>query len=521
MKMNYRLHRWVISCVAVMLFTLSQFAYGFNGLKPCFEVKGFHLDLRIQVMTMPALKNFASKLQKAGINTLIMEWEASYPYSKHKIISSSNAYTREEIRSFIAYCDSLQIDVIPLQQSFGHVEYILKHYRYKEIREDQKDYSQVNPTKEAACRALFKDLYTDMIGLHHSKYIHIGGDETYLLGHSKESKKKADSLGMGRLYGDYIKMLCDIVVELGKVPVLWADIALKYPEALNGLPASTVFVDWNYGWELDRFGDHKKLMQSGFEIWGAPAIRSAPDSYYLTSWEKHLNNIFRFTSEARELGYKGMIVTSWSTSGIYDGLFESASDLIDLHPVRNVYPISGFELLIDAAIGALRGDILELTPNLYIQDYGMEKYGLSRGDAQQFSEAIRAIPYEVAQGKVVGTALGLKDLVDSARIVNDIFKRLSPLKSRSTFEHYRLMANIRYNYLMTMAIEFQMNGEYYNRSTTISLLKQLESLNVKEVDDKFENLNKYTLLPSELKKERAYRNHRYYHLLKKLKNDLR
>ena len=104
-------------------------------------------------------KRFAKKISENGINTLLMEWEATYPYQKHSVISSRYAYTREEIRSFIAYCNSLKIDVVPLQQSFGHVEYILKHPRYKALREDQKDFSQVNPLKEKLCKELFTDLF--------------------------------------------------------------------------------------------------------------------------------------------------------------------------------------------------------------------------------------------------------------------------------------------------------------------------------------------------------------------------
>ncbi|MFD2538743.1 family 20 glycosylhydrolase [Sphingobacterium chuzhouense] len=148
------------------------------------------MDLRIQVMTMPALKAFAKKLSENGINTLVMEWEGTYPFEKHPLIANRFAYSREEVIDFIAYCNQLKIDVIPLQQSFGHVEYILRHHRYKDLREDQKDYSQVNPLKEELNRELFTELYQDLISTHTSAYIHIGGDETYLLGHSPESKKK-------------------------------------------------------------------------------------------------------------------------------------------------------------------------------------------------------------------------------------------------------------------------------------------------------------------------------------------
>src|ERR1700752_199605 len=88
-----------------------------------FPVRGFHLDLRIQVMTMDALKKLALKLKESGMNTLVMEWEGTYPYEKHPMIPNRYAYTKAEVVSFIKYCNGLGIDVIPLQQSFGHVEY--------------------------------------------------------------------------------------------------------------------------------------------------------------------------------------------------------------------------------------------------------------------------------------------------------------------------------------------------------------------------------------------------------------
>jgi hexosaminidase len=225
-----------------------------------FTVKGFHLDLRIQVMSPEALKAFASRLSSNGINTLIMEWEGTYPFEKHPLIANRYAYSKEEVTNFIKYCRGLGLDVIPLQQSFGHVEYILRHPRYKALREDQKDYSQVCPLKEPLNRELFKDLFTELAAAHPSKYFHIGGDETYLLGHCDQCRLKGEQEGKSKLYLDHIKMLAELVIGLGKRPVLWADIALKYPEALKSLPRETLFIDWNYGWEMNRFGDHQKLM---------------------------------------------------------------------------------------------------------------------------------------------------------------------------------------------------------------------------------------------------------------------
>jgi hexosaminidase len=470
-----------------------------------FKVRGFHLDLRIQVIPMPALRKFVLQLSKNGINTLVMEWEGTYPFKDEPLIPNRYAYTREEVTSFIGYCNSLHIDVIPLQQSFGHVEYILRNPKYKELREDQKDYSQVNPLKEADTKKLFTTLYKDLISTHSSPYIHIGGDETYLLGRSEASQKKVKALGMGRLYGDYIRMLCETVVSLGKKPVLWADIALKYPEALKGLPKETIFIDWNYGWDMNRFGDHQKLMQSGFEIWGSPAIRSHPDNFFLTQWAKHFKNIQDFVPFADKMGYKGMIMTSWSTSGLYSPVREGTSDVIDLHAIRRVYPISGFNMLVAAFEESLKTNAA-LDIQAFVAAYSKSQYGLNAASSDLFWKAITATPYEVVQGQAVGTDLKISQILDSTKMSLNTLEQLRPLKNMEEFEHYRLMTAIRVQYLSYQSIESRANAADLTEDGLPALLKELEDLHTEEIDKKFTTLNSGYLYPAEILQENELRN---------------
>lgn len=496
LKMNKRCF-----LLGLLLFVLSNV----NAQSSPFPVKGFHLDLRVQVMKMPALKAFALKLSQNGINTLVMEWEATYPFKNQPLIANRYAYSREEVKSFIAYCTSIGIDVIPLQQSFGHVEYILRHYKYASLREDKKDYSQVNPLQEKGNKDLFTDLYKDLISTHTSPYIHIGGDETYLLGKSEQSKKKVAQVGMGRLYGDYIKLLCDVVVSLGKRPVLWADIALKYPEALSSLPKETIFVDWNYGWDLNKFGDHKKLMESGFEIWGSPSIRSSPDNYYLTQWEKHFKNIHDFLPFAENMGYKGMVMTSWSTSGLYSPVLESASDIVDLYAIRRVYPITGFNMLIAAYFEAIKTN-KPLAIMDFVQNYCYTNYGFDKAAALTFWKAINTTSYEVNQGKVIGSALNINQLLDSAIYAANVLRNLKPVKNQEEFEHYRLMADIRQQYLTYMSVEILANSPSFTPEQIPAAIKTLKSLHTAELDKRFIKLNGNTLYPAELKEENDLRN---------------
>jgi len=504
--------------VLFLLFTLKAVFAQSKTEQNSFAVKGFHLDLRIQVMTMDALRAFAAKLKTLDINTLVMEWEGTYPFEKHPLIPNRYAYSKQQIVSFINYCDSLGIDVIPLQQSFGHVEYILRNERYKELREDQKDYSQVCPLEAKGDSALFSDLFSELVTTHHSKYIHIGGDETYLLGHDKKCALKAAQEGKSKLYIDYIKMLCDIVIKLGKRPVLWADIALKYPEAIKLLPKETVFVDWNYGWELNRFGNHQKLTESGYEIWGAPSIRSSPDNYNLTQWEKHFKNIRDFIPTSRKLGYKGVVITSWSTSGVYSEVFESESDISALYAIRHVYPLCGFNIFVEAYAESIKS-VRPLNIEAFIEKYCNDHFGFNSAQSMVFWKALRTAPYEIQQGKVIAPSnITVQQLLDSNRIAVKILYNLKPLKNIDEYEHFKLMADIRDYYLQYQLIEKQVNESTFNdteKASVLSALKQLQSIS-KKLDQRFSELNKGFLYPSEIEEENAIRNIKVNNLYNRL-----
>lgn len=483
-----------------------------------FSVKGFHIDLRIQVMTMEALKAFAFKLHGLGINTLIMEWEATYPYESNPVISNRYAYTKEEIRSFISYCGGLGMDVVPLQQCFGHVEYILRNYRYKDLREDQESYSQVCPMKAALDSTLFSDLFKELIATHTSQYIHIGGDETYLLGHCPLCKKQAEKVGRSRLYIDYIRMLCEMVIKMGKRPLVWADIALKYPEAIKLLPKGTILIDWNYGWDLNRFGNHQKLMESGYEIWGAASIRSDPDNYFLTDWGKHFRNIRDFIPRARNMGYSGMIMTSWSTSGQYSTVQESASDILELYAIRHVYPLKGFNILLTAYAEALHSNN-SLNIDQFFTDYGKKSFGFDADQSSRFQHALIAVPYVIEQGTVKSPRpMTISALLDSVNNVCTILDTLAPRMNQEEFDQYRLIAAIRKQYVSYALLEEQANAKDLTRPEIPGLLAKIQTLmNESEaLNKKFIELNQHYYYPAVLKEENELRNAKLTMLYAKL-----
>lgn len=502
-RLFLRLSSCLLLCI---ILSLQSNAAGHLPVNNDFIVKGFHLDMRIQVMKPQALKAFVLKLSQSGINTLIMEYEATFPFEKHPLIANRYAYTKAEIVDFVKYCSSIGIDVIPLQQSFGHVEYILRNDRYSELREDRKDYSQVNPLEEEKARALFTDLFKEIATVHPSKYIHIGCDETRLLGKGAQSAAKVKKEGIGKLYGDYVAMLCDIVIKMGKIPVLWADMALKHPESLKYLPKSAILVDWNYGWDFNKFGDHSQLMKSGFEIWGSPSLRSSPDNYNISTWEKHFNNIREFIPQGRLLGYKGMVMTSWSTSGVYSYLYENEADIVELYAIRRVYPLTGFNILLDAFLKAVN-DPLPLNTQKFINDYGKEKYGFNEDQSQQLWTALTAVPYQVINAKAKGLNITIKQMLDSAIVANQIIHRLKPSSNKVDFEHYQLMLDTRLLYLSFKNLENEANSESFTASQKSVLLPQLEILIAtgEKLNKQYTKLNKSSFYDSELELDNELR----------------
>jgi hypothetical protein len=460
-----------------------------------FPVKAFHLDLRIQVMSLPALESFVEQLHAGGVNTLIMEYEGTYPFEKHPLISNRYAYSKDEIVKFIDFCKKLDIDIIPLQQSFGHLEYILRHERYADLREDVKALSQICPLKNTEDSLLFTDLYSELAQTHPSPYIHIGCDETYLLGHCERCRRKVAEEGVSKLYIDYVSMLCNIVLKLGKKPVLWADMVLKYPEAVGRLPKGTILVDWNYGWSMDHFGDHQKLLASGYTIWGAPAIRSSPDNFYSTDWKKHFNNIRDFVPACRRMGYPGMVLTSWSTSGAYSYTYESEGVLANLQATRHVYPITGFNMLIAAYFESLRQQA-PLNIEDFVAGYCRNQYGFTPDQSSVFWRALTDTGINAAQ----------------------TIRSLQPQKNGSEYAHYVLMADIRSQHLLFERIDAEANAPGLRPGDVTALADRLHSLLVQDssISNRFIELNKNTLYPAELNSENTLRTFRIRELYDRL-----
>lgn len=451
-----------------------------------FEVRAVYVDHRTQVMTLPALKALARKAADGGMNALVMEWEATFPFDGNATLCNRFAFSKAEAEEFISYCSGIGIDVIPLQNCFGHSEYILRHERYSALREDSKDLSQVCPLKREKAKEVFGSIFAEIAALHPSEYIHIGCDETRLLGHCKECARFVRENGKSKLFVDYVSLMCDIVKKLGKTPVIWADILLQYPDAASELPDDIVVVDWNYGWNVNHFGSIDNLLSKGITMWGASSLRSSPDNIYLTDWPKHFGNLRNYIPFCREKAFSGIIQTSWSTSGQYGYVWDHNS-VVDIQPIREVYPSVAFDILWQAFFAAVSDNGLRED---FIPSYLQDHFGLAEEDAMAFARYFD-MPQKVVTGKGFNAGNIMQEL-QNAKQMRQVLKEIKVRRNKQDFGHLALMLDIRINYLNYKKTELEFESSNFASGDRKRLAGELKPLlkDAESLRKRFAKLNR-------------------------------
>ena len=150
------------------------------------------------------------------------EWEGGY-------------YTREEVKDFVAYCDSLGIQVIPEVDMPGHVRSILAAYPHLSCRgEKQPVVNKSAITFELLCAGneevyeFVEKMLDDLLELFPAPWFHIGGDEApkahWETCPKCQAKMKAEGLtSLRQLQGYFSNRLAKHLRSRGRRALLWND----------------------------------------------------------------------------------------------------------------------------------------------------------------------------------------------------------------------------------------------------------------------------------------------------------
>jgi hypothetical protein len=143
----------------------------------------------------------------------------------------------------------LGIDLVPNQNSFGHLRYFLADQRLKKLAEIPEPYeaetgdflrrpSTLAPNHPGTLPFL-RQLYDELLPNFSSRFFNVGGDETWDLGKGR-SRELCRRRGQGRVYVDFLKELRREVSQRGRTMMFWGDIILKHPELIGELAGKSV-----------------------------------------------------------------------------------------------------------------------------------------------------------------------------------------------------------------------------------------------------------------------------------------
>jgi hypothetical protein len=221
-----------------------------------------------------------------------------------------------------ARCRQLGIELVPNQNSFGHLRYWLEYPPLSKLAEVSEPYEGADGTflrypstlapMHPGTIPFLRELYDELLPCFTSSHFNVGCDETWDLGRG-QSRKVAAQKGKGRLYVDFLKTIHHEVSARDKQMMFWGDIILHHPELLKELPQDVIALNWGYD------ADHPFDREAGmFARSKLPFYVCPGTSTWMTLIGKH-DNAFANLRAAAEAGQKhgarGYLNTDWGDGG--------------------------------------------------------------------------------------------------------------------------------------------------------------------------------------------------------------
>ena len=253
---------------------------------------------------------------KMNMHSLYMEHvfgSASHPL----VAPEGGALTPAELRELATFARRHHVELVPEQQTFGHLHKALKFEKYNELAE--VPYGDMLSPQAEGTYEFVADLYRELAEVFPGRFFHIGADETFELGRG-QSAEQVKARGVGPVYFDHIKRVHELLRPYNRRLMFWGDVALNHPELLPGVPRDMIAMNWDYtprqSYEA-RIGLFKK---AGLEQFVCPGVSGW--SQIFPDTDSSSTNIVNFVRDGQRAGVLGVMNTQWDDDG--ESLFEGS-----------------------------------------------------------------------------------------------------------------------------------------------------------------------------------------------------
>ncbi|HEX8636056.1 MAG TPA: family 20 glycosylhydrolase [Pyrinomonadaceae bacterium] len=284
---------------------------------PTMRWRGLSDDIsRGPVPTVEYVKRQLRTLAAFKMNMHSFYMEHTFASRSHPLIApAGGALTPTEIRELVAYARRYHIELVPEQQTFGHLHKALKFETYNELAE--VPYGDVLSPQHEGSFKLVADWYKELDELFPGKFFHIGADETFELGQG-QSREQVKARGAGAVYFEHLRRVREILQPYNRRLMFWGDIALNHPELIGSIPKDLIVMNWAYG-ARDNFAARlKPFTDAGLEQFVCPGTSNWNQVF--PNLDNAATNITGFIRDGQRAGALGMLNTNWDDDG--ETLFE-------------------------------------------------------------------------------------------------------------------------------------------------------------------------------------------------------
>lgn len=243
-----------------------------------------HLDLKGAPPKISYIKKIFTLISNLGATGVLLEYEDMFPYEGDiEDIKALNAYSSEDIEVIVQEAKINNLMIIPLVQTFGHLEYVLKLEKYQKFRELDEAPDIICPSENQSHEVLHA-MIDQILKVHtQAKYLHIGCDEVDVLGFCEKCQHtiKNNKWRKMDIYFNHIKKIAEYLKEKHPQvrPIIWGDKIYKKLEKVlieHEIPELVDVMFWNYKSEEESFplqADLDSFAKTFKRIWIAGAFK--------------------------------------------------------------------------------------------------------------------------------------------------------------------------------------------------------------------------------------------------------
>lgn len=284
---------------------------------PTMRWRGVSDDIsRGPVPTLDYIKRQIRTEASFKLNMHSFYMEHTFASESHPLIGpAGGSLTPAELRELVTYARRYHVELVPEQQTFGHLHKALRLEKYAELAETP--YGDVLSPQQQGTYKLIGDWYKELNQIFPGQFFHIGADETFELGEG-QSKAEAQAKGVGAVYFEHLNRVRDLLKPYNRRLMFWGDIALRHPELIGNVPKDLIVMNWQYGARDDYSAAINPFKNAGLDQFVCPSAGNYNQIF--PNLDGSSKNIVNFVSQGQTAGAIGMMNTTWDDDG--EALFE-------------------------------------------------------------------------------------------------------------------------------------------------------------------------------------------------------